>query len=187
MRHFQLIAQGIDVVPLYNAVLRQPELWNVNTWRTTYKTTPHVDVDDIWLRYSDPTKTADLNTTVPVTEDVRPVFYDAWFKLPQARSIVFDLMRRVEGVELGRILITRIRPGGRILPHADNYGEYVDSGARYHIVLNGLPGSLYRTGDETVNMRTSEAWWFDHKTEHEVMNNSVDDRVHLLVDFRLCP
>lgn len=185
MRYFQRIAMGIDVIPLYHAVMHQPELWNEQTWRTTYKNTPHVDVSDIWLRYSAPDKTNDTARTQQVTDDVRPVFYHAWNKLPQVRPIVFDLARRVEAIELGRVLITKVPPGGRILRHADAHGEYVDSGARYHIVLNGLPGSLYMCGDETVNMLTGECWWFDHKAEHEVQNNSVDDRVHLLVDFRL--
>jgi len=52
-------------------------------------------------------------------------------------------------------------------------------------VLQGLPGSLYKCGDETVEMLTGEIWWFDAHSTHEVLNNSAGDRVHLLVDVRI--
>jgi hypothetical protein len=55
---------------------------------------------------------------------------------------------------------------------------------RFHVVLQGLPGSLYHCGDEVVQMRTGTVWWFQHREVHSVENNSADDRIHLLVDFR---
>jgi hypothetical protein len=186
MRNFQLIAGGVDVLPLAHAVQRQPELWNANRFRTTFPNTPHGDVDDIWLRFSDASK---CTTATNVIGDDHPVWHPAAAKLPQAKVLVLDLMRRVDGYELGRLLITRLRPGGRILPHVDKDGDYVQTPdrVRYHVVLQGLPGSLYRCGDETICMRSGEVWWFRPDVEHEVINNSADDRIHLLVDVRTWP
>ena len=56
---------------------------------------------------------------------------------------------------------------------------------RYHIVLSGHPGSIFRAGDEQVTMLTGEVWWFDNTKEHEVINNSADDRIHLIVDIKV--
>lgn len=167
-----------------NALTRQPDLWNQNKFRTSFPNTPHVDVDDILIRFSDPAK---CDTTSNVIGDDTPIWHEAAHKLPQVKPIVLDLMRRVDAYELGRVLITRLPPGGRILPHVDNDGSYVRTAdrVRYHVVLQGLPGSLYRTGDETVCMRTGECWLFNPLLEHEVLNNSTDDRVHLLVDVRV--
>ena len=186
MRNFQLIAQNIDVLPLVVAIQARPALWNAHDFRTTYTGTPHRDVDDILLRFSAPDKTSDRNHLTGVLEDIEPVFYPAWQELPQVRPIVFDLMRRVEAISLGRVIITRLRPGGRIAPHADTDGDYCvrDDGMRFHVALTGLPGSLYHCGDETVQMLTGTAWWFQHREVHAVENNSGDDRVHLLVDVR---
>jgi len=186
MMNFYRLAEGVDVVPLMHAVARQPDLWNANTFRTTFPNTPHGDVDDIWLRFSDPAKCSTVGTVIG---DDTPVWHDAAKRLPQAKPIILDLMRRVDAYELGRVLITKLRPGGRILPHADTDGSYVNTNDRfrYHVVLQGLPGSLYRTGNETVCMRTGEVWWFNPTLEHEILNNSVDDRVHLLVDVRIYP
>lgn len=186
MRNFHCIARNVDVQPLLHAITRQPELWNENRFRTTFPNTPHVDVDDIWLRFTHPDN---CKTVGNVIGDDSPVWLPPADKLREAFQIILDLMRWVKAYELGRVLISRIKPGGRVLPHADKDGSYVQAAdrARYHVVLQGLPGSLYRTGDETVCMQTGEIWWFNAHVEHEVMNNSTDDRIHLLVDVRTFP
>ncbi len=186
MRNFMLVATGVDVRPLMLAINNSPELWNENKWRTTYAGTPHADVDDIWIRYSGQDATENPNDVSKVVNDTRPIWYPAFRELPQCRPLVFDLMRLVEGFELCRVLISRIKPGGRILPHSDATGAYTDQddGRRFHIVLQGLPGSIFRAGNEQVQMLTGQVWTFDHLQEHEVINNSADDRIHLLVDIR---
>ncbi|MEL6920992.1 MAG: aspartyl/asparaginyl beta-hydroxylase domain-containing protein [Pseudomonadota bacterium] len=40
-----------------------------------------------------------------------------------------------------------------------------------------------RAGDEEVRMKTGELWWFDNKAEHEAMNDSETDRIHLIFDL----
>lgn len=169
-----------------NSLFRSKDLWNQHTFRTTFPNTPHSDIDDIWLRFSDPAK---CDTTTTVIGDNDPIWFPAIHRLPEVKPIVLDLMRRVDAWELGRLLITRLKPGGKILPHKDDAGHYVNEAhrMRYHVVLQGLPGSLYRTGDEVVCMRTGEVWTFDAFVEHSVENNSADDRIHLLVDVTTWP
>lgn len=187
MRNFHCIARDVPVMPLLHQVVRNPHLWNQNNFRTTFPNTPHVDVDDIWLRFSDPEKCV---TTTKVIGDDKPVWYPAAQTLSEAKPLIRWLMHHVNAYELGRVLISRVKPGGRILPHRDNDGEYVLTPdiARYHVALQGLPGSLYMCGEEgereTVTMRTGEVWWFNAHAEHSIVNNSEDDRIHLLVDVR---
>lgn len=186
MKNFQLIAKGIDTLPLLQALQLRPDLWNKHKWRTTYEGTPHSEVSDIWIRYSDDKATEDLKDISKVQADSGAVWYPAWKDLPQLRPLVFGLMQRVSAYELGRVLITKLPPGGKIIPHTDNVGNYTDTfdGARYHIALQGFPGSMYRVGDETIEMLSGEVWWFNHLVEHEVHNDSPDDRIHLLIDTR---
>lgn len=188
MRHFGLIATGVDVLPLLHAVQRNEHLFNVHRFRTTFAGTPHGEVDDILLRFSDPAIAKDGDTAA-VMADGNCVWHPAAAALPQAKPIILDLMRRVEAYGLDRVVITRLRPGGRILPHADNEGAYTadPERARYHIVLQGLPGSLYHASGETVTMLTGSVWWFEARVTHAVENNSADDRCHLLVDLRIYP
>lgn len=183
MRNFHQIAENVAVLKLAHQLARNGHLWNAQRFRTEFPSTPHVDVDDIWLRFSDPEK---CTTTTQVIGDDKPVWHPAADVLTEAKPIVLDLMRFLNAYELGRLLITRIPPGGKILPHRDDAGEYVSMKdvARYHVVLQGLPGSLFRCGDETVCMQTGTIWWFNAFEEHEVLNNSKDDRIHMLVDVR---
>jgi hypothetical protein len=92
-------------------------------------------------------------------------------------------MAYVHGERLGRVMINKIAPGGVIYPHADT-PEHAEYYSRFHIVLQSQPGVVFRAGDEQVYMATGEVWWFDNKQEHEVINNSADDRIHMIVDIR---
>lgn len=177
MHNFQCLGANIDVIPLLNAVMRDPALWNQHTLRTNHPNTAHAAVDDIWLRFNE------TDDPEAVVDDKDCVNYPAWWALPQARTLIFDLMRRVEGERLGRVLITRLAPGRKIIPHVDGGtpATYYD---RFHIVLNSAPGCLFRAGDETIQMGTGQVWWFDNTKEHEVVNNSVDDRIHMIIDIR---
>jgi hypothetical protein len=109
--------------------------------------------------------------------------YPAYAKLPEARGMIMELMHQVGGERLGRVMINKIKPGGRIFPHADTpaHAEYYD---RFHIVLQSAPGVDFRAGDEHVYMGEGEVWWFDNTQEHEVINNSAVDRIHMVVDIR---
>lgn len=182
MKNFQMLAAQVHVSPVLNAVLRDKSLWNANTLRTSHELSPHKQVEDIWLRFNKLPKDGE---ELALLDDHESINYPAWFKLPEAQKLVLDLMQIVRGERLGRVLITSLAPGKSIAAHVDggSHAEYYD---RYHIVLQGLPGSIFRCGEEVVQMLSGEVWWFDNGVEHEVINNSADDRIHIVVDIRTC-
>lgn len=157
-----------------------PELWNENTLRTRHPQAAHADADDIWLLFNRiPVNAAE------VVDDTVVVPYRAWGMLPNLRGHVLDLMRRVDGARLGRVLLTRLAPGKTILPHTDG-GAPAEYFTRYQIALQSLPGCSFRSGDETVQFTSGSAWWFNNRVEHEVTNNSADDRIVCIVDIHRC-
>lgn len=178
MRNFLRIAQGINTMPVLNALACHPDLWDENTLRTTYPGTPHSEVSDIWLFFN-----AIPEDLTAVIDDKEVIPYRAWSLLPQVRPIVFDLMRGVEATRLGRLLITRMKPGAQITPHADA-GAPVEYYSRYMVALQSLPGVLFHAGDETVNMITGEVWRFQNDAVHSVVNNSADERIVMIADLR---
>jgi Aspartyl/Asparaginyl beta-hydroxylase len=182
MRYFHKVAEGICMAPLALSLARKPWLWNANTFRTTYPKTPFGDCDDIFLRFDDVEK---CGTQTDAIGGDHTQWYPAVHELPEVKPLVLDLMRGVGGHEIKRLLITRLRPGKSFLPHSDKDGSYVHTKnmARYHMVLQGLPGSLFTCGDETVCMRTGEVWWFNAHELHSGVNNSADDRIHILADI----
>ena len=175
MRHFQKIAEGVDVIPVLDALMRNADLWDGNTLRTKHPGTAHADVSDIWVMFNDASR--------DVANDREVIPYPAWERMPQLRPLVLDLMRRVEGIRLGRVIITRLPPGKAITPHVDG-GAPATYFTRYQIALQSAPGALFRIGDEQVNFRTGEVWQIDNRSEHEVVNHSAEDRIVIIVDIR---
>lgn len=190
MDNFQRISAGLDVQPLLLAIKRRPELWNEDTYLRDYPQGPFGEIHTVMLRF--PVKRvleqeADVRAVAegahPTIDQHESIDYPAYKLLPEARPIVMGLMHYVGGERLGRVMVNRIRPGGRIYPHADTpaHAEYY---SRFHVVLQSQPGVDFRCADEHVYMATGETWWFNNKLEHEVVNNSADDRIHMIVDIR---
>jgi hypothetical protein len=180
MQYFRQIAGAVDVMPLLNAVTVRADLWDAETARTTHPGSAHSEVSDILLRFNDLSVSRDVGVVADQHESIN---HPAMFQLPQVRPVVFDLMRRVEGERLGRLIITRLRPGRIIAPHVDG-GEHAAYYDRYLVTLWNQPGSVFKAGDEEVFMKAGDVWWFDNGVEHSVVNHSADDRITLIVDIR---
>ena len=180
MRNFLRIAEGVDVMPILHAIHSKPELWDEQPLRTTHPASPHKECSDIWLWFNEVPE-----DETKVFDDIQVIPYRAWKELPQVRPIIFDLMRRVEGTQLGRVIVTRLEPGKKIPPHVDQ-GAPVEFYSRYQIVLQSLPGALFKIEDETVNFRAGEVWKIDNSKEHSVVNNSIDSRIVIIADIRTC-
>lgn len=186
MRNFLRLAGSVNVMPLLLGIQRRPELWAADTFLRDYPQGPFGDTDTIMLRF--PVKTvleteAELKQYGESDGQHESIDYPAFAKLPEARPIVFGLMAEVQGERLGRVMINRIRPGGKIFPHADT-PAHANYYSRFHVVLQSTPGANFRCGDESVHMAAGEVWWFRNAIEHEVVNNGSMDRIHMIVDIR---
>lgn len=195
MKHFHFLASGLDVNPLMLAIRRQPQLWKEDTFLRKYPQGPFGQTETIMIRF--PEKVEGLTdeqieaykaNQLAGHDQYEAVNYPAQAALPEVRKLMFDLMARVSGERLGRVMINKVAPGGRIFPHADT-PEQTRYYTRFHIVLHGLPGAVLRCGDgddaEEIQMRTGDCFWFANDKAHEVINNSADDRVSMVVDIRL--
>jgi quercetin dioxygenase-like cupin family protein len=104
--------------------------------------------------------------------------------MPAFKETALGVMQLLRGVQLGRMIVTRLKPGGTIAPHEDQ-GQVAKWYTRTHLVLAGKPGNMFTVEDETVQMLTGELWWFENKRSHSCVNKSDDDRVHLIMDVRV--
>lgn len=188
MRNFLKIAEGVDVMPLLAAIKRNPDLWKEDTYLRDYPQGPFGDTETIMLRFPvksvyETQKEAEQHL---FTHDMHEsIDYPAYKLLHEARPLIMGLMNRVGGERLGRVMVNKLKPGGRICPHADT-PEHCEYYSRHHIVLESEPGNSFRCGDETVWMKQGEVYWFNNKLEHEVLNSSASDRIQIVVDIRTC-
>lgn len=173
MRNFHKLSGGIVVGPLMATIARHSELWNNDDLRTALPESPHAQASDMILRFGRP----DINDLYPA--DDRPSM-----ALLGAKQTALQVMGLVGGSELGRVLVTRLEPGKRILPHVDE-GAYSERFDRYHVSLQSLPGNVFRCGDEQVSPETGDLYWFNNNIEHEIVNNSNDSRITLIIDVRI--
>lgn len=180
MRNFYRLASGINATPLSIEILRQEHLWREDTYLRDYPQGPFRDVETIFLRFP-PASVSELERSKRDPHEC--VWMDGALHLPAARPLIFALMAQVQGERLGRVMVNRIRAGGRIFPHADTpeHAAYWD---RFHYVIASAPGVTFRCGTEQITPATGELWWFQNALEHEVVNNSAQDRLHLIMDVR---
>jgi len=189
MENFLLLSQGIDTTPLMLAIRRQPELWKEDTYLRDYPQGPFGEIESIMLRFQDRSGKAQQDALEsasnggPFYDQHESIDYPPYKTLTAARPMIMNLMAYVGGERLGRAMINKIKPGGRILPHVDSF-EHAKYWDRFHIVLQSAPGVVFRCGEEKVYMGTGEVWWFQNAVDHEVINNSAEDRIHLVIDIR---
>lgn len=134
---------------------------------------PHGEASDVILRFGKPS-----------VDDHGPFDNRPSMAVLGALQTVLGVMQLVGGSELGRVIVTRLPPGGRILPHADE-GEYAARFTRHQIMLQCEPGNVFKCGGESLAPTTGDLFWFNHHLEHEVINNSAHDRLAMIIDCRI--
>ena len=177
-KNFLKIAQGVDVMPLALEIARQPELWNKNDHRLTQIGSPHRETDDIWLRY----KAAAEDDKTKFHEPHDSVWYPAFYALPTARKLIFDLMARVEGERLGGILIYRVPAGKQIYVHTDSawHAQFYEK-FNISIQSNSNAQFFYPEVDEAMASNAGDVYWFKNTIPHGVKNTSADDQIIMTV------
>jgi hypothetical protein len=176
-------------MPLLLAIARRNDLWREDTYLRDYPQGPFQDVESIMLRFPEK-RVFEQEAEVEAYKRGESKFdqhesidYPPYALLPEARPIVMSVFAAVAGERLGRVMVNKIKPTGRIFPHADT-PEHVRYYSRFHVVLQSAPGVRFRCGDEEVYMAPGEVWWFRNAVEHEVINNSDEDRIHMVMDAR---
>jgi hypothetical protein len=197
MKNFLRLAGGLDVMPLLAKVTRNPDWWHEDTYLCTFPQGPFGEIDSLILRFPPRAvcatqEEADALLSQPGYDQHECVDQAIYGRIPEARVLVMNLLHYVGGTRLGRVMLNRIQPGGKIYQHADTpaHADYWD---RHHIVLQSAPGVVFEAGDEQVYMAPGECWWFDNgKTradgsdvpKHQVINNSAVERIHMIIDIR---
>jgi hypothetical protein len=195
MKYFHRLATGINVGPLVASLYRNPDWWHEDTYLRTFPQGPFGECDSIILRFPPrpvPKTEEEKQEYLRTTDQHECVDQPIYGSIPEARQLVMNLFAYVGGTRLGRVMINRVQPGGRIFKHADTL-DHANYWHRHHICLQSAPGVVFSAGDEQVWMAPGEAWWFDNgkgeegdaRPEHEVINNSPVERIHMVIDIRV--
>jgi hypothetical protein len=85
------------------------------------------------------------------------------------------------GASLGRTRLMRLSGHAEVTVHFDAH-YYWRERMRVHVPIVTQPTVRFICGDEEVNMKPGECWIFDTWSNHRVINDAVQSRVHLVVD-----
>lgn len=101
-------------------------------------------------------------------------------KFPLITNFIEDFAME-KNAELSRAMIVSLKPRGKVYRHWD-FGEYYAIRDRYHFVLDSEGSDMY-IGDEHAIFHPGELWWYNNKIEHESVNNSDKERIHVIFDL----
>jgi Aspartyl/Asparaginyl beta-hydroxylase len=141
---------------------------------------PHAQMTDIWVRYQD---MQEILRGESAKQNHESVWYPVVERLPSVRKIAFTLMSFLDGERLGGILVTKLPPGGRILPHADGgwHASYYD---KFYVPITAPEGSYMGFEDGNIVSKPGQVWWFDNSNLHWVENPSQQERISMIVCIR---
>jgi len=176
MANFHKLDEGANVHDLYDALEAEPALWDQDTLRQTYPGTSHADTQCIILRGP-----SVMGSVEAIQDNLVAVDYPALLDLPEAGFLMYNIAARIGTQVLGRVMLTKLKPGGVITPHIDE-GLYAHHYSRFHLPIRSEHGNWFNCGNARVWMKPGELWWFNHQEEHSVENTSNQPRIHLIVD-----
>jgi hypothetical protein len=183
----KLLAKDIPIKTLVESLEADPKLWRENTWRQDYVVqlerpiSPQRDTEAVMFRW------APENTIESVRDSLNVVMNKNILAIPDIVPVIEKCIEACGAIELGRVFVAKLKPGGVVIPHQD-YGMYADHFERFHLVLTSDVGNEFFVEDtlghrETAHMNPGEFFWFNHKETHWAVNNSKTPRMHLIMDM----
>jgi hypothetical protein len=189
MRNFFELADGVNVKPVLEELVRFPNLWNKFPVR---KLSDQKSYDDVVLRFQRFDKDQDLADKVQTNLDV--VNYPGFEFLTKIKPLVFGLMAQVSGEHLGAVVVGRIGPGQSTESKSDRFEEaevkfpdrippayYYE---RYVLGLSG-GGGIIECDQAVVQVPPGKVFWFNNQLPWGIANTGPDEFQFLLVDVAL--
>lgn len=177
MKNILTVARNINIMPLLLQLYRNPQLWNQRTERTEREDSPHHQVDDIWVRYGG-------GSYEESQQAHESVWLDPACVLTEAKSHARAIMGLVGGDALGGILITRIPPGGNVLPHKD-FGWHAETYDKFALQVASHQQQAFCYEDGQHVTAPGDLYWFNNQAEHWVINDSPVERITMIVCVKM--
>lgn len=173
----------VNVTDLVLQIYQHPELWDKYKLRTSQYRTPHTTVSDIWVRYNAWKNYNPKTGLRAFNEKHESVWYPSVGKLPAVRPVVQQVLDFVGGGALGGVLITKIPPGGEVLPHIDR-GWHAEHYTKFAVQLLGNADQTFHFEDSSLSPFPGDVYTFDNSRLHWVKNSSTMDRITLIICIR---
>ena len=160
--------------------LNASDRWDEHKLRTLQYV--HSDVSDIWVRFCE---WQDENSLEQFNKPHESVWYPIVDEIPELKEIVSEVVARAGDVDLGGVLITKIKPGGKVLPHKDAGWHAEHYNVKHGVQLAGNDQQVFGFEDSCLSPETGEVFRFDNSRIHWVLNNSEVERMTMIICMRV--
>lgn len=149
-------------------------LWQKECWRQQFAGTCHTDTETIYYR-------------MPPILSPETLFNDLdalWrYNTPTwVSKIVAAVASHQNFKKLGRVMLVKLKPGGKVSPHIDQ-GLYARTFARYHAVIKADHfASFLRVENVEYCSNEGDVLRLNHRLEHSAENKGANARIHLIID-----
>ena len=80
------------------------------------------------------------------------------------------------------VRLLRLQPGSIVKEHRDNGLAYRFGCFRLHIPIVTAAAVSFKVGGKNIPMKQGECWYADFDLPHSVINDSEQERIHLVID-----
>ena len=148
--------------------------------------------EDDWNKYTYRQETWDVHNqtqTIPLLygedfDEVAPQRKDYNKFIPILKSIEEKLIKKYSTGSISRAILVKLGVGCSVKAHQD-HGAALQSTIRHHIPLQTNRYVIFTVGGEGKNLKEGEIWEIKNTNKtHSVYNKGVEDRIHLIVDWK---
>ena len=144
----------------------------------------HNRMSDIWVRYNAWENYNPKRGLKPFNNPHQSVWYPIVNKVPQLKRVVNEVLSHLSPVKLGGVLITKIPPGGSVMPHVDKGWHAKYYADKYAVQLKGNEQQSFNFEGHSLSTMPGEVFWFDNSQVHWVENPSSQERMTMIICTR---
>jgi len=166
-------------VELSHPFIRLPFSFDVERLRQELKSFE----DSVWMAHPNRIKGNSAIPLVSLNGEDNDDFSGEMRVTPHLSSCAYiqQVMASFDEV-IARSRLMKLSAGTEVTEHVDfNYHWY--DRVRIHIPITTTPEVEFYCGDAKIHMQAGECWIFDSWRQHKVINGSISDRTHLVIDI----
>lgn len=102
-------------------------------------------------------------------------------KAQEELSSIYEFLERSFSGKIIRAEVITMNPYSRIRTHKDR-GDILFLGRRIHIPIKTNDKVIFKVNEDSLHMKASNMYEINNSKYHSVVNNSNEDRIHLIID-----
>lgn len=162
-----------NIKKIKNEILKLQDEWYFDTSRQD-KHGVHKETTTFFL--------TDYDVNWKINSKYKINIYDSNSKLWNLVLPIIKDLEKIHNGKVGKVLFPKLKAYGKIYKHKDAT-EYLDIVRRHHIPIITNNNVFFNIEGDSLNMLEGECWEINNMKEHEVINNSNQDRIHLMIDI----